>query len=190
MLWFYEWFFPVVWLAWFAYWQVSAARVKTTTRLEPLPSRIVRTVLMLAAIALLLSDRIPIPWFYRHFLPVGNLTFFLGAAITVAGLLFSVWARVHLGANWSRSVTIKQDHELIVTGPYRFVRHPIYTGILTGFLGSVIALTELRGLVALALAFFSLWYKLRLEEQWMRSQFGDTYADYSSRTAALVPWLL
>ena len=190
MDWFYEWFFPIVWLAWFAYWQISAARVKTTTRLEPLPSRIVRSVLFLAAIALLMFDRIPIPWLYRHYLPEGNATFFLGAAVTVAGLLFTVWARVHLGANWSRSVTIKQGHELITTGPYRFVRHPIYTGLLAAFVGSAIAVTELRGLLALALVFIALWYKLRLEEQWMRSQFGETYADYSRRTAALVPGIL
>ncbi|HTX42547.1 MAG TPA: isoprenylcysteine carboxylmethyltransferase family protein [Acidobacteriaceae bacterium] len=190
MLWFYEWFFPAVWLSWFAYWQISATRVKVTTRLEPLPSRIVRTVLFLAAIALLLVDRIPIPWLYRHYLPVGNATFFSGAAVTVAGLLFSVWARVHLGANWSRSVTIKQNHELITTGPYRLVRHPIYTGILVGFLGSALAITQWRGMVALLLVFVSFWYKLRLEEKWMRSEFGDAYLAYARRTAALVPGIL
>lgn len=190
MDWFYQWYFPVVWFTWFAYWQISAARVKTTARLEPLPSRILRTVLFLAAIALLTMGRIPMPWLYRHFLPQGNPTFFSGAAVTLAGLLFTVWARVHLGANWSRSVTIKQDHELITSGPYALVRHPIYTGLLVAFVGSAIAITELRGLVAFALVFVSLWYKLRLEEQWMRSQFGDAYVAYARRTAALVPGIL
>lgn len=190
MDWFYEWYFPVVWLTWFAYWQISATRSKTTTRLEPLSSRIIRSILFLAAIALLMMHRIPMPWLYRHYLPQENATFFSGAAITLAGLLFTVWARVHLGGNWSRSVTIKQNHELITTGPYRLVRHPIYTGLLVAFVGSAIAVGEPRGLVALLLVFIALWHKLRLEEQWMRSQFGDAYVAYAHRTAALVPWLL
>src|SRR5208282_2982414 len=110
--------------------------------------------------------------------------------ITVAGLLFAVWARVHLGRNWSRSVTIKQDHELIATGPYAVVRHPIYTGILAGFLGMAIAISQVRGFIVLVLILLALWIKLRMEEQWMRSQFGETYATYARRTAALVPYLL
>jgi len=97
---------------------------------------------------------------------------------------------VHLGRNWSRSVTIKQDHQLIVTGPYAIARHPIYTGILTGFLGTAIATTQARGLLAFVLVFLVLWFKLRMEEEWMRNQFGDTYASYSKRVAALVPFLL
>ncbi|MGA8670162.1 MAG: isoprenylcysteine carboxylmethyltransferase family protein, partial [Terracidiphilus sp.] len=106
------------------------------------------------------------------------------------GLLFAVWAREHLGRNWSRSVTIKQDHELITSGPYAVVRHPIYTGILTGFLGTAIALSQVRGFIAFVLIFLVFWIKLRMEEQWMRSQFGETYATYAHRTAALVPYLL
>ena len=108
--------------------------------------------------------------------PVGFLPFWLGAAVTIAGLLFAVWAREHLGRNWSRSVTIKQGHELITTGPYAVVRHPIYTGILTGFLGTAIALSQVRGFIGFVLIFLVLWLKLRTEEEWMRSQFGETYA--------------
>ena len=108
----------------------------------------------------------------------------------VVGLLFAVWARVYLGGNWSSEVTIKQDHELITTGPYALVRHPIYTGILGGMLGTAIALSEVRGFIAFALIFLMFWFKLRMEEQWMRSQFGETYANYARKTAALVPYLL
>jgi protein-S-isoprenylcysteine O-methyltransferase Ste14 len=190
MYWFYHWFFTVIWIAFMLYWFIAAANVKATERIESVPSRIFRSLLFLAAILLLMLNHIRIPWLYRHFLPVGYWTFYGGAVITMAGLLFAVWARVHIGANWSRSVTIKQDHELITSGPYRLVRHPIYTGILTGFLGTALAVTQYRGILAFVLVFLSLWYKLRLEEQWMRKQFGDTYADYSRRTAALVPSIL
>ncbi len=190
MLWFYESFFPAVWILFLLYWQIKAAKTKTTQRLEPAASRILRVVIFLIAIALLSIPRIPLPWLYLQLWPSGYWPFWLGAALTVAGLLFAVWAREHLGSNWSRSVTIKQGHELITSGPYGVVRHPIYTGILTGFLGMAIAISQVRGFVVFGLIFFVQWIKLRMEEKWMRSQFGETYATYARETAALVPYIL
>jgi protein-S-isoprenylcysteine O-methyltransferase Ste14 len=190
MIWLYESLFPVLWIGFLLYWQFKAAGTKATRRLEPALSRIVRAVVFLSAIVLLSLPHIPLPWLYRQFLPQTVWTFWLGAAITAAGLLFAVWAREHLGSNWSRSVTIKQDHQLIVTGPYSLIRHPIYTGILAGFLGSALALAQVRGIVAFVLISLVLWYKLRMEEQWMRTQFGAPYEAYSRRTAALLPFVL
>jgi len=189
MLWFFEAFFPVVWIVFLLYWQIKAANTKTTQRLEPAASRILRVLAFLVVIVLLSTTRIPLPWLYLQLWPVGLWPFWLGAAVTVAGLLFAVWAREHLGRNWSRSVTIKQDHELITSGPYAVVRHPIYTGILTGFLGMAIAISQVRGVIAFVLVFLVFWAKFRMEEEWMRSQFGETYATYSHHTAALVPYL-
>ncbi len=190
MLWFYESFFPVVWIAFLLYWQIKATNTKTTERLEPAASRILRVFVILVVIVILSTTRIPLPWLYLQLWPAGLWPFWLGAAVTVAGLLFAVWAREHLGRNWSRSVTIKQDHELITTGPYAVVRHPIYTGSLAGFLGMAIAISQLRGFVALVLMFLVFWIKLRMEEEWMRSQFGEAYATYARQTSALVPYLL
>ncbi|HEX4005198.1 MAG TPA: isoprenylcysteine carboxylmethyltransferase family protein [Acidobacteriaceae bacterium] len=190
MLLFYLWFFPAVWAAYLVYWQIAAAGAKPTQRLESAASRITRAIFFLAAIALLCLPYIPIPWLYRHFPAPALAAFWIGAAITVAGMFFAIWARRHIGSNWSRSVTIKQNHELITSGPYAFVRHPIYTGLLFAFLGTAIATTQVRGLLAFALVFIPLWYKLRLEEKWMRTQFGETYVAYSRRVAALVPFLL
>ena len=187
---FYDGFFPAVWVVFLVYWQVKARGTKQTQRLEPISSRIVRSVAFLCAIALLMVGRIPLPWLYWQFVPQGYWTFYLGAALTLSGLLFAVWARGYLGTNWSRSVTIKQDHELIVGGPYSLVRHPIYTGILTGFLGSAIALGQVRGIIAFLLVSLALWAKLRMEEKWIREQFGASYEDYSQRVAALVPFIL
>jgi protein-S-isoprenylcysteine O-methyltransferase Ste14 len=189
MPWFYESFFPVAWIAFLLYWEIRSANTKTTQRLEPAASRILRALAFLIVIVLLSTTRIPLPWLYRRLWPVGIWPFWVGAAVTVGGLLFAVWARQHLGSNWSRSVTVKHGHELITTGPYALVRHPIYTGILTGFLGTAIALSEVRGFIGFVLIFLVLWAKLRMEEQWMRSQFGKTYATYAHQTAALVPYL-
>jgi protein-S-isoprenylcysteine O-methyltransferase Ste14 len=189
VLWFYEAFFPVLWIAFIVYWRIKAVGTKPTQRLEPIASRIVRALTLLIAIVLLSTTRIPLRWLYLQIWPTGFWPFWLGAAVTVAGLLFAVWARRHLGRNWSSEVTIKQGHELITSGPYAVVRHPIYTGILAGFLGTAIALSQVRGFVGLALVFLGFWLKLRMEEQWMRSQFGETYVGYAHQTAALVPYL-
>src|SRR5580693_3147667 len=187
MLWLYESFFPVVWIAFLLYWQMKATDTKTTQRLEPAASRILRVLTFLIAIVLLSTTRIPLRWLYLPLWPSGFWPFWLGAALTVAGILFAVWAREHLGSNWSRSVTIKQGHELITTGPYAVVRHPIYTGILTGFLGMAIAISQVRGFIVFVLIFLALWIKLRMEEQWMRSQFGETMPPMPIRPQ---PWCL
>ncbi|HTZ56783.1 MAG TPA: isoprenylcysteine carboxylmethyltransferase family protein [Acidobacteriaceae bacterium] len=189
MHWFYEFFFTVVWIVFFLYWLIRAAGAKTTQRLEPATSRIPRALIFLLAIVILATTRIPLPWLYFQPWAPGVWPFWLGAIVTIAGLLFSVWAREHLGRNWSRSVTIKQEHELITSGPYAMIRHPIYTGILAGFLGTAIAISQVRGFVVLALIFTALWFKLRMEEKWMLSHFGETYATYAQRTVALVPYL-
>ncbi len=162
MLWFYQSFFPVVWILFLVYWQIKAANTKSTRRLEPAASRILRVFIFLIAIVLLSTTRIPLPLLYLQLWPAGLWPFWLGAAVTIAGLLFAVWGRQHLGSNWSRSVTIKQGHELITTGPYALVRHPIYTGILTGFLGMAIAISQVRGFIVLVLIFLALWIKLRM----------------------------
>lgn len=190
MLWFYEYSFPALWIVFLVYWQIRAVNTKITQRLEPAASRTLRVLAFLIALALLSPLRIPLPWLYLHLWPVGLWPFWVGAAVNVGGLVFAVWAREQLGRNWSRSVTIKQDHELITTGPYATIRHPIYTGILAGFLGTAIAITQVRGFIVLALVFLAFWAKLRMEEKWMRSEFGEEYVDYMHHTSALVPFLI
>jgi protein-S-isoprenylcysteine O-methyltransferase Ste14 len=189
MLWFFESFFPVVWIAFLIYWRIKVAGTKTTQRSEPALLGILRALAFLVVTVLLSTTRIPLPWLYRQLWPSGIWPFWIGAAVTVLGLLFAVWARQQLAGNWSSAVTIKQGHELITTGPYVLVRHPIYTGILTGFLGTAIALSQVRGVIGFVLIFVVLWAKLRMEEKWMQSQFGETYSAYAHKTAALVPYL-
>jgi len=179
-----------MWLGYVAYWWAKSANVKETERHEPASSRIVRLVLMACAIALLSLSRVPLPLLNERFLPAGAWCFWIGAAVTAGGLLFSVWARRHLGKNWSQAVTVKEGHELITSGPYALVRHPIYTGLLLGFLGSAVARGEWRGLLAVALVFGVLWQKLKLEERWMCERFGESYEAYSRQVAALVPYII
>jgi len=85
---------------------------------------------------------------------------------------------------------VKRGHELVTSGPYAIVRHPIYTGLVLAFVGSAITLGEMRGVLAVVIVVASLWRKLRLEERWMAEQFGDDYERYRDRVRALVPFVL
>ncbi|HEV7984669.1 MAG TPA: isoprenylcysteine carboxylmethyltransferase family protein, partial [Steroidobacteraceae bacterium] len=164
----YRYLIPALWLLWLAYWRISAADVKPTQRHESLGSRAAHLVpLLIAAVLLWLRDDPDGGWLFGRFLLRTEATFWIGALLTAAGLGFSAWARVHLGKNWSATVTVKEGHELIHTGPYARLRHPIYTGVLLGFLGTGIAIGEWRAVLALALVIIAFARKLRLEERWM-----------------------
>jgi protein-S-isoprenylcysteine O-methyltransferase Ste14 len=186
----YRYLFPVMWLSWAAYWWALSRNVKVTARHEPLWSRLLHVIPLALACLLLWAPRIPLPVLGDRFLPLVAWPFWAGVALTAGGLLFTVWARIQIGRNWSGIVTIKEGHELVTSGPYAIVRHPIYTGLLLAFIGSALARAEWRGILAVAIALWALWRKLRFEERWMREQFGESYQAYSRRVAALVPFLL
>jgi protein-S-isoprenylcysteine O-methyltransferase Ste14 len=164
--------------------------IKTPVRRESLASRWLHIAPLILAGWLLGERRHVIPLLSDQFLPRTELSYWLAVAITAAGLLFAAWARVHIGRNWSGTVTVKQDHELITSGPYRFVRHPIYTGILLAFAGTGLIVAEWRAVLAFAIAFAALWRKLKLEERWLTELFGSSYAAYRGRSWALIPWVL
>ncbi len=183
----YQYLFIVMWLAWAAYWWIAAAGTKQTERREPWRSRLLHILPLMGAGWLLWADRVPGAFLNKQIFPWTPWAFGAGALLTAAGLIFAVWARVHLGRNWSGTVTIKQDHELIDSGPYGSVRHPIYTGLLVALMGSALARGEWRGLLAVLMAWGALWQKLQVEERWMAERFSPQYECYSRRVPALVP---
>jgi protein-S-isoprenylcysteine O-methyltransferase Ste14 len=177
-----------LWVAWLIYWMASAFNVKPTRWRESLLSAWLHRLPVLAACLLLATPR---PWpqlLTERFLPAGLVVAIVGVVLVAGGLSLSVWARRHLGRNWSSNVMLKQDHALIRTGPYRRVRHPIYTGMLIAFLGTAVAIGEWRGVVAVVLAVAGFVWKSRLEEGRMRATFPE-YEQYRKETAALVPFL-
>jgi len=186
----YHYLFPLVWFTYVAYWWAKSADRKKTEQIESLLSRGIRLISMVAAIVLLAFQDISLGILDRQLLPFAGIDFWAGAGMTICGLTFSVWARHCLGRNFSQAVTIKKDHELITNGPYAFVRHPIYSGLLLALTGSAIGLDKWRGAFAVILVFSALWYKLRIEEQWMLAHFGKAYEEYARRHAALVPYFL
>ena len=182
--------FNSLWLAWGLYWAYAAFGVKRAVRKESWASWWSHMGPLLVSGYLLGADRLPGGFLCGQAWPSTEGTFWVGAALLAGGLLFSVWARSTLGGNWSGTVTVKQSHELIRSGPYRFVRHPIYTGLLLAFLGSALSRAEWRGVLAIVIVFIALWRKLKLEERWMGETFGDQYDTYKQEVRALVPWLL
>jgi protein-S-isoprenylcysteine O-methyltransferase Ste14 len=184
--------FGAAWLLWLVYWGVSAANVKQATRVESSLSRFGKYFLplMVAAWMMIGARTFAGTLLGERFVPALEWVAWLGFILTLAGLAFACWARAILGRNWSGVVQLKQDHELIVRGPYSIVRHPIYTGLLLAFLGSALAIGQWRALLATAIVAISFWRKLRLEERWMRELFGDRYVNYMRRVKALVPWVL
>src|SRR5207245_9521973 len=122
--------------------------------------------------------------------PHTTLSAWVGVFLCVSGLVFAIWARVILGRNWSGVITLKEGHELIERGPYRVVRHPIYTRILAMFAGTAIAVGYLGGCLGLLLVFVSFWLKLKREEDLMLKHFQDKYAVYQRRVKRIIPFLV
>jgi protein-S-isoprenylcysteine O-methyltransferase Ste14 len=186
----YTYLIPSLWLTWCIYWWILARDVKPTRRIESAASRAGHIIPMVVVVLLLATPGTPGSVLSARILPATRFVFFTGAALVAAGMAFSIWARAYLGRNWSAVVTLKTDHELIRSGPYRFVRHPIYTGLLVAIVGSAIVRGEWRGVVAIAIAIAALWRKLRLEERWLGETFGDEYAKYRAEVSALIPFVL
>lgn len=177
-----------LWLLWVAYWVRSSRAVKPVMRKESEASRRYQSIPMIAGGLLVALPDLGLPVFDARYLASGQPALFAAAlAIVVAGLLFTVWARVFLGNNWSVSVTLKTGHELVRGGPYALVRHPIYTGGLLAIAGSALAGGQWRGLLGLALVAGSLIYKIKLEERWLGEHFGNPYAQYQADVPALIP---
>jgi protein-S-isoprenylcysteine O-methyltransferase len=171
------------------YWLASALRSKPVARREKSLSRLFHLVLMTVAFALLFSGSARVWILGERLFPEDRWLSWAGLGITVAGCAFAVWARALLGANWSATVTVKQCHELVCRGPYALVRHPIYSGFLLGVLGTALALGEVRGLMALALAFVGWYTKACTEEQFLVEQFGDAYVGYRRKVKQLIPFV-
>jgi protein-S-isoprenylcysteine O-methyltransferase len=114
----------------------------------------------------------------------------LSCGITFAGLALTIWSRLALGRNWSASVTYREGHALILKGPYRYVRHPIYTGLISMISGTAIVVGSVGGLIAIVVFILGTWWKLKKEEALMTQYFPDEYQHYKSRTKALIPFVL
>ena len=178
---------PAMWALWLLYWVAAAWHAKRTLKRESVLSRVLHIGPLVLAAWMLNQPQLPWPWLVQRWLPWNAMSAALCVSLTAAGLALAVWARVHIGSNWSGTVTLKHDHALVRTGPYRWVRHPIYSGLLLAIAASGMARGDLRGLLALLIVWLALWRKWRLEERWMVECFGPAYRAYQEQVGAVVP---
>jgi protein-S-isoprenylcysteine O-methyltransferase Ste14 len=169
------------------YWDLIAGRNAAPAKSsESRVSRLFHLVLVNGAILLLF---LRVPGLTGRWLPVTSFLLPAGVVIQAAFILLAVWARHHLGRNWSGAVTAKVDHQLIRSGPYRLVRHPIYTAVLGMDTGIALASGEWHALVGIAMIVVAYWRKIQLEEQNLSNLFGADYDAYRRDSWALIPWL-
>jgi protein-S-isoprenylcysteine O-methyltransferase Ste14 len=189
-----RWVLSAIWILVAAIWVVAAIGTKRAVKRQSVKTRVVEVACLLAALELLFNSRLfhsPL-WpgiLHWRVVPDEPLYGWLSLSITCAGMAFTVWARFFLGRNWSGLVTVKQNHELIRGGPYRIVRHPIYTGLSVAFLGTAIGFGELRGLVGLPILVFGWKHKANVEERFMTEQFGEQYERYRRAVKGLIPFV-
>src|SRR5262245_54676241 len=174
--------FAVGWAAFGLYWLVAAlftkrGRVPWSRELR------IRAVIVVAAVLL-----VRLGAFRGHGLNTDPWRAGIGLVLFALGLGFAIWARIHIGRNWGTPMTQKDEPELVTSGPYHLVRHPIYSGILVASIGTAVALSWLW-LTAVALAGIYFLYSATVEERYMTEQFPDSYPVYRRSTKMLVPFV-
>jgi protein-S-isoprenylcysteine O-methyltransferase Ste14 len=177
------------WAAFIGYWLLNARGRKPTAERESWVSVVIHRSPTALGGMLLWFPILPYP-FSLALTPHTDLPHALGVTACALGLVVAIWSRRTLAGNWSSTVTFKQGHELVQTGPYRFVRHPIYTGILLMCLGTALVVGQLQSWLGLPLLCAGFWIKLKQEESLLTRHFPNAYAAYRTRTKALVPFLI
>jgi len=177
----------VLWLIFCLYWVIGALRVKRTQQMEPAARRFGTVAVLAAAGILIFARRINLGVLDRRFIPDKEAIKAASIVLVAIGVAVAIWARRHIGQFWSSRVALKEDHQLIQSGPYAYVRHPIYSGMLLALIGTALFIAEWRALVGVLLVFVAHWQKARREEKLLASQFGTAYEEYCGRTGSLIP---
>jgi len=172
-----------LWLIAVVYLTATAFGVKRDTENHLLQS----FGLLFAIVAAFLLPRLPV-FSFLNFAPVHPVLGVIGVIMCAGGLGFLVAARRELGRNWSQTVSAKEGHELITSGPYRYVRHPMYTGGIVACLGSAIVCGGAFVFLLVLLGGLFLW-RVGAEDRLMMRQFPDAYPAYKARTPALIPFV-
>ena len=177
----------IVWLGFGIYWAVSARQSGAAETTEANFFRALRFGILVTTFVLLLA-----PWLGFSFLnirayPDNFVVRWVGVALTTAGIGLAISARRHLGENWSDKVELKVDHQLIRSGPYAYLRHPIYSGVLLGVAGTALAIGMVRGGLAFCLLLTSYAIKARKEDRVLAGKFGDEFREHERNTGFLLP---
>ena len=175
------------WLLFALYWFVAAFGVKRTVKRQNLSERMLYIVFMAAGFFLLNQENPNWGPLNRRFVSDQLWLAWLGSALCAAGVLFAIWARRTIGKDWSAEVQIKEGHQLIRSGPYAHIRHPIYTGLLLATFGTALLVGEYRGLLAVLLFLVGFTRKARKEESFLAAEFGPAFEEHRRHTGFYLP---
>ncbi len=178
------------WAALAIVWLVGLAFTKPVVRSQLSGPRAFHLVLAFLGFALLGSHWFEGGWMAARFVPDSEQVKLTGLALTIAGCLFAVWARLMLGGNWSGRATVKAGHELVTKGPYALTRHPIYTGLMAAVVGTGMNVGEWRCVIGVFVILLALMVKMSQEEKLMMEAFPAAYPRYRQRVKALIPGVL
>ena len=181
----------ICWIIFFLYWLVSAFFVKQSATKRNWKVEVIWRVIVAVLVIILFKFNKPGATSFFTFLFFHNFLSYvtLGAVLTVLGLITAIWARIILGRNWSNYVTFKKEHELVTNGPYKFIRHPIYSGVVLMLIGTFLSYGDLIILVIIAMVILMLAWRMGREEKIMIKLFGKKYTGYMERTKRLIPWI-
>ena len=175
------------WMIWAICWLAMAFFSKSTKRHESMTQRIEYLFPALLGFLLVFQEGFGGAWLGRPIFAASPALLAICMVGTILGLLFAVWARLTLGSNWSATITIKTNHQLIRRGPYRWIRHPIYTGMLAALLATAITQGLWSGAVGFAFVFLALFRKARREELFLSQEFGQGYTEHRQHTGMFLP---
>lgn len=178
-----------LWLALLFFWAAAAPFAKKIVRQEPILIWLTQMAAFVVAMVLLVFPPLPVGWLNESAFSVTLAESWVGASLVAVGIAFVAWARLVLGRNWSSSSAVKHGHELIRSGPYRWVRHPIYTGLGIAVIGSALLHGEVRSLIAVAICGVGFWSRIRAEEHLLIQEFQAEYLAYREEAPAFVPSL-
>jgi protein-S-isoprenylcysteine O-methyltransferase Ste14 len=178
------------WAALALVWLIGLASTKRTVRAQAAGTRLFQLLVFVLGFTLMSRNWFEYGWLGSRVAPDLPWIAVTGLALTVAGCTFAIWARIKLGGNWSGRATVKQDHELITTGPYALARHPIYTGIALALLGTAMAGGEWRHVLGFVIVLFGMMAKMSQEERLMMQTFPEAYPVYRRRVKALIPGVM
>jgi protein-S-isoprenylcysteine O-methyltransferase Ste14 len=179
----------IPWYVFGAYWGITWFRTKRTKAREKSADRLITVAVVVLGYELLFAGWLRIGPLRLRFVPDEPWIAWSGIALTWIGVAVAVWARYCLGVFWSARVTLKEGHQLIRTGPYAFIRHPIYTGMLLGCIGAALVVGEWRGVAAVMLLLAAHSRKALREERFLTQEFGEAYLSYRRSTGFLFPRL-
>jgi protein-S-isoprenylcysteine O-methyltransferase Ste14 len=179
----------VFWVAFWSYWFLSAWRTRSPVKRRQSSRFIFLPLLVLILIWLVLVQFLDSGFLLLEIVPDTIGVALAGVCITLIGLGFAIWARVHLGTNWSSQPAIRVEHKLVRTGPYKIVRNPIYTGILFGFVGTALVINQMWAVLAILIILTTFLVKIRMEEKVLREEFGDDFIQYKREVKAFIPFI-